>query len=74
MRPESKRRKEQQAMLAAVKVGDRVVTLGGMHGVVAALAEKTLTLRVDTVKVTIDRTAIARVERDEAPSAPAKSS
>jgi len=69
MRPEGKRRKEQQAMLSAVKVGDRVVTLGGMHGVVAQLSEKTLTLRVDTVKVTIDRTAIARVERDDAPAA-----
>jgi preprotein translocase subunit YajC len=74
MRPENRRRKEQQAMLAAVKVGDRIVTLGGMHGVVASLAEKTLTLRVDTVKVTIDRTAIARVERDDAPTTTGRSS
>ncbi|MBL8727612.1 MAG: preprotein translocase subunit YajC [Planctomycetes bacterium] len=73
MRPENKRRKEQQAMLAAVKVGDHVVTLGGMHGTVASLTEKTLTLRVDTVKVVIDRTAIARVERDDAPGGTGKS-
>jgi preprotein translocase subunit YajC len=74
MRPENKRRKEQQAMLAAVKVGDRVVTLGGMHGVVAGLDEKTLTLRVDTVKMTFDRTAIARVVRDEPAAAGGKTS
>ncbi|MBX3463809.1 MAG: preprotein translocase subunit YajC [Planctomycetes bacterium] len=69
IRPENRRRKEQQAMLAAVKVGDRVVTLGGMHGEVAALDEKTVTLRVDATRMTFDRTAITRVVRDEAPAA-----
>lgn len=72
IRPENKRRKQQQDMLAAIKVGDRVVTLGGMHGVVAALDDKTVALRVDNTKMTFDRTAIARVVRDDAP-APAKS-
>lgn len=65
MRPEQKRKKEQQAMLSAVKQGDRVVTQGGMHGVVASLTEKTVTLRVDNTKITFDRMAIARVVRDE---------
>jgi preprotein translocase subunit YajC len=72
MRPEQKRRKEQQAMLASIKAGDTVVTLGGMHGVVASVADKTVTLRVDAVKMTFDRTAIARVVRDEAPAPDAK--
>jgi preprotein translocase subunit YajC len=71
MRPEQKRRKEMQAMLSAVAKGDKVVTLGGMHGVVTALTEKTVTLRVDTVQMTFDRSAIARIERDEA-APPAK--
>jgi preprotein translocase subunit YajC len=66
MRPEQKRKKQQQAMLTAIKQGDRVVTLGGMHGIVMSLTEKTVTLRVDTVKMTFDRVAIARVERDDA--------
>ncbi|MEO6596691.1 MAG: preprotein translocase subunit YajC [Planctomycetota bacterium] len=65
MRPEQKRKKEQQAMMASIKVGDRIVTQGGMHGTVANLTEKTVTLRVDTMKVTFDRAAIARVVRDE---------
>jgi len=73
IRPENKRRKQQQEMLAAIKVGDTVVTLGGMHGVVASLAEKTVTLRLDTQKVVFDRTAIARVERHEAPAGDKKS-
>jgi preprotein translocase subunit YajC len=73
LRPESKRRKQQQALLTSIKQGDRVVTLGGMHGVVAKLTEKTVTLRVDTLMMTFDRVAITRVERDDAASAPAKS-
>lgn len=73
LRPEQKRRKAQQELLASIKVGDRVVTLGGMHGEVASLTDKTVTLRVDTVRMTFDRTAVARVERDEAAGGAAKS-
>lgn len=66
LRPEQKRRKEQQALLSSVKQGDHVVTVGGMHGTVAKLTDKTVTLRIDSVNVTVDRVAIARVERDDA--------
>lgn len=66
LRPESRRRKDQQALLSSIKQGDRVVTVGGMHGVVAKLAEKTVTLRIDNLMMTFDRVAIARVERDDA--------
>jgi preprotein translocase subunit YajC len=65
LRPEQKRKKALQSMLSAIKQGDRVVTVGGMHGTVMNLTEKTVTLRVDTVKMVMDRVAIARVERDE---------
>jgi preprotein translocase subunit YajC len=68
IRPDQKRRKEQQNLLASVKVGDRVVTVGGLHGVVAKLAEKTVTLKIDAVQATFDRVAIARVEREDAPA------
>ncbi len=66
LRPESKRRKETQSMLSALKQGDTVVTLGGMHGKVAAIADKTVVLRIDTQMVTFDRSAIARVVVDDA--------
>ncbi len=65
LRPEQKRKKEQQTLLSSVKQGDRVVTLGGMHGTVVRLTEKTVVLRVDAVNMTFDRVAIARVERDD---------
>ena len=66
LRPESKRRKEAQQMLASIKQGDRVVTTGGMHGVVAVLNDTTITLRIDAMMVTFDKSAIARVLRDDA--------
>ncbi|HEB54154.1 MAG TPA: preprotein translocase subunit YajC [bacterium] len=65
IRPEQKRRKEQQELLSSIKVGDRVVTLSGLHGTVSALTEKTVTLRVDSIDMEHDRSAVARIVRDE---------
>ena len=72
MRRDSKARKEQQAMLASIKQGDRIVTTAGIHGVVHRLDDKTVTLLLDTAQVTFDRAAISRVVRDEAPRVEAK--
>lgn len=72
IRPEQKRRKEQQALLSSIKVGDKVVLLSGMHGVVHNLTERTVVLRVDSVNMTFDRSAVARIERDETGQEPTK--
>ena len=62
IRPQQKQKKEREALLAAVKKGDRVVTTSGIHGTVSALDEHTVTLRVsDQVKLTFDRGAIGRI-------------
>lgn len=69
IRPEQKRRKEQQQLLSSVKQGDKVVMLSGMHGVVSRLTDKTVTLRIDTIEMEFDRSAIQRIERgDGAPA------
>ncbi len=68
IRPEQKRKKEQQNLLASIAQGDKVVTISGMHGGVSALTDKTVTLRVDTVNMTFDRSSVARIERDDAAS------
>ena len=62
IRPQQKQKKEREAILAAIKKGDRVVTTSGIHGTVSALDEHTVTLRVsDQVKLTFDRSAIGRI-------------
>jgi preprotein translocase subunit YajC len=62
IRPQQKQRRDREALLAAVKRGDKVVTNSGMHGTVTQLDENTVTLRVaDQVRITFDRAAIGRV-------------
>src|ERR1043166_3311515 len=46
IRPQQKQKKEQAKMLSEIKSGDRVVTSGGIHGVVANVKDKSFTLRI----------------------------
>ena len=50
IRPQQKEEKRRKEMIAAVKRGDRVVTIGGAHGVVDSVGEKTVDLRLGTDK------------------------
>ncbi len=61
IRPQMKRQKEQAALMASLTVGDRVVTIGGMYGRIAALSKDTVDVEIATgVVVTFARSAIAR--------------
>ena len=74
IRPQKRREKERQALLEAVKTGDRVLFAGGLLGVVANVKEKTLIVKIaDGVKVEIVRSAVSQVlEKGAAPEAEAK--
>ncbi|HUM15107.1 MAG TPA: preprotein translocase subunit YajC [Candidatus Nitrosotalea sp.] len=62
IRPQQKQRKEREALLSAVKKGDRVVTSSGLFGTVVGLSEQTVTLKVaDQVKLEFERSAVARI-------------
>jgi len=62
IRPQQKQRKEREALLSAIKKGDRVVTSSGLFGTVVGLSEHTVTLKVaDQVKLEFERTAVARI-------------
>lgn len=63
IRPQSKKQKETEKMISALKKGDKVVTIGGIHGVVAATKEKSVIIKVDdNCKIEFSRTAIAALE------------
>ena len=72
IRPQKRREKERQALLGAVKTGDRVLFGGGFLGVVANVKEKTLVVKIaDGVKVEIVRGAVSQVlDKGEAPEQP----
>jgi preprotein translocase subunit YajC len=62
IRPQQKQKREREAMLGALKKGDRVVTTGGLWGTVTGLDEQKVVLRVaDQVRLEFDRAAVGRV-------------
>lgn len=61
IRPQQKKAKEHQQLLKTVKPGDKVVTSGGILGVVVTVKEKTITLRSADAKFEITKSAIAEI-------------
>ena len=60
IRPQQKRDRERREMLEALRVGDRVVTIGGIYGIIMALRERNLELEVgEDVTLTMSREAVA---------------
>ncbi|ALC92714.1 preprotein translocase subunit YajC [Bacillus sp. FJAT-18017] len=67
IRPQQKRQKAVQQMQSDLKKGDRVVTIGGLHGFVDSLDEdKVVILCGDGSRLTYDRAAIRDVSSDSA--------
>ena len=64
IRPQRKKDKKVKSMLAALKVTDRVCTIGGIYGTIVAIKDETITLSVgqDNVKLVFARWAIRNVE------------
>jgi len=62
LRPQKKRQQESQKMLSALRKGDRVVTIGGIHGIIQSVRENTVIVKVDeNVKLEFNRSAISGV-------------
>lgn len=76
IRPQNKKQKETQKMIDAVKKGDKVVTIGGVHGVVSSVKEGSVVIKVDdNCKIEFSKSAVAAVTaKSEAVEAPAEKS
>ncbi|AKG35852.1 preprotein translocase subunit YajC [Paenibacillus durus] len=69
IRPQQKKTKTRNAMLRALKKGDKVVTIGGLHGTIMEISDDTVVLRVnDVTKLTFDRGSISHSITTEADS------
>jgi len=67
IRPQNKKQKETEKMLNALKKGDKVVTVGGIHGTISSVKEKTVIVKVDdNTKLEFNRSAISTVEKSDA--------
>ena len=61
-RPQSKARKEHEAMVKGLKKHDEVVTSGGLFGTVLNVKPESITLRIDeNVRVEVEPSAITRL-------------
>jgi preprotein translocase subunit YajC len=67
IRPQQKRQKQWQSMLANIKTGDRVTTAGGIRGTILSLKDDTVIIRVapDNLKLEVAKSAIASVTTAE---------
>ena len=71
IRPQQKQAREHERMLEALKKGDRVLTNGGLFGVIVGFRGEALELKIaDNVKVLVARSAISKLA-NETPAAPA---
>ena len=62
IRPQNKKQKEAKKMIEAVKKGDKVVTIGGVHGTVASVKDGTIVVKVDdNCKIEFSKSAISAV-------------
>jgi len=68
IRPQQKKQKDREKVLDSLKRGDKVVSIGGIHGTVAGIdtEKKTVLVQVsDSTKITFDRTAIANIDKQD---------
>ncbi len=62
LRPQQKRQKERQKLLDGVQKGDKIITAGGIHGVVEGIEDKTILVKIaDGVKVKMEKSGISTI-------------
>ena len=68
IRPQQKQQSEHDAMLKNLKVGDKILTTGGLYGTITrVLGDADLEVQFSqTVKLTLSRTAVSRVVSSDA--------
>jgi preprotein translocase subunit YajC len=71
LRPMKKRQEKVQAFIEALKVGDKVVTSGGIHGKITRLGDQVLQLEIaERVRIEISRTAVVGYQGQEPVASP----
>ncbi|MFT8318369.1 MAG: preprotein translocase subunit YajC [Sporolactobacillus sp.] len=58
IRPQQKRTRETREMQSSLSKGDKIITIGGLHGTIESFDEKTMVLKSGNSRLTFDRAAI----------------
>jgi preprotein translocase subunit YajC len=60
IRPQQKKQKDQKTFLTDIKKGDMIVTMGGIHGKIAAIDDESVLLEIDKgTKIKIEKSSIS---------------
>lgn len=64
IRPQNQKQKQHNALLKSLKTGDKIITTGGVHGLVSNVKETTVIVKVaDNVKLEIEKSAVTSVAK-----------
>jgi preprotein translocase subunit YajC len=69
IRPQQRRQKTRNSMLGTLKKGDKIVTVGGLHGTIMEMDDSTNTVIIrvnDTTKLTFDRSSVNAITKSAA--------
>lgn len=65
-RPQKNAQKQREAMLNSLKVGNRVITIGGIYGTIVSITDEIVQLRIaDNVEIEIARGSVSDVAEDK---------
>ena len=68
IRPQNTQRKELEQFRASLKKGDKVVTVGGIYGIIEEVSERTAIIKVDgAVKLKVDKNSLVRDYTQDTP-------
>ncbi len=59
IRPQQKRQKEAKEFRDAISKGDKVVTIGGVHGKILSISDLTVVLEVESGKIRVSKSALS---------------
>lgn len=65
IRPQMKKQKELKKFRENLKVGDKIVTIGGLHGKILEMGDTSVLIAIETGKLRIDKTAISYSNEDK---------
>lgn len=71
IRPQQKKAKDQKKFIEALKVGDKVVTIGGAHGKIAEIDGDTFIIAVESGRIRFSKSAVS-LDNSKPASEPAK--
>ncbi|PAW76343.1 MAG: preprotein translocase subunit YajC [Verrucomicrobia bacterium Tous-C9LFEB] len=65
IRPQMKAKKEQEILISSAKTGDKVITSGGLVGVISNVKDKTVIVKVGDVKLEVLKTHLTTITKPE---------